>query len=143
MTVQAVRVLAQCGFLLAACLLIGMLWRRKAGQCVTFTLYIAAVVGFGAYIFSFPRLYTPTVFLVKQATYDSLMFGMTLELSYRTFGEFRSVAVRVKALLGLLVIGSMIAVLVLTPEAARYEDLLRFQTGITLSGIWGLTFIAL
>jgi hypothetical protein len=129
------------GLLLALC--VGICRRGKLGQSLIFSAYVAAATLFTALILLFPASYTPATYLVKQGIYDSLLFGMSLELSYRVFTAFGGIADRVRGVLAIGVAGSSLAVLLLTPPNRAYADLARYQPGITTAGIWCLAFVAL
>ena len=137
------RALAFLGLGLMFVVLAGILSRGKARQCIAFSAYMAVAAAFGCVIMAFPRSYTPGMFMVKQGIYDSLLFVMAIELSYKAFSAFRGVAGRVRAILATAVIASTTAILVLTPRSLDYSHLASFQPGITTGGIWCLTFVAL
>jgi hypothetical protein len=121
----------------------GLVLRRKAGSSLVFSAYVFAATLFTALILLFPDAYTPQTFSVKQGIYDSLLFGMSLEIAWRTFAAFKGIADRVRALLALGVLGSSVAVFLLTPRNSAYADLSRYQPGITTAGIWCLAFVSL
>lgn len=121
----------------------GVVWRKKVGESWVFSAYIAAATFFTGLILLFPSSYTPELFIVKQGIYDSLLFGVSLELAYKVFSAFRGIAVRVRGFLALAVAVSSIAVLFLTPPNPGYSDLARYQPGITTAGIWCLSFVGL
>ncbi len=127
--------------LLALCS--GLLWRRRLAQSLCFSLYIASATGFSILYILSPASNTPQTFIVKQGLYDSLMFGMAMEISYKVFGAFRGIASRARALLASLVAGSSLLILFLTPGNEQYVNIGRYQPGITTAGIWCLTFVAL
>ncbi len=127
---------------LLAVLCAGIVRRGKTGQCVIFSAYIAAATLFTGLILIFPASYTPEAFMVKQGIYDSLLFGMSLELSYRAFSAFTGIANRVRGLLALAVAVSSAAIFLLTPTNPAYSDIARYQPGITTTGIWCLAFVA-
>jgi hypothetical protein len=81
--------------------------------------------------------------MVKQGIYDSLIFGMALELSMRTFAAFRGIAQRVRLLLAATVAFSTLLIFVTTPANADYNSFVRFEPGITAAGIWCLAFVGL
>jgi hypothetical protein len=135
--------LAWLGLGILVCLAAGMVVRRKLGQSFVFSAYVAAATTFTGLILIFPAYYTPEAFTIKQGIYDSLLFGMSLDLAHRTFAAFRGIADRVRAFLGITVMVSSAAVLFLTPSNPEYVNVARFQPGITTAGIWCLTFVAL
>jgi hypothetical protein len=135
--------LARLGIGLVLCLAVGMAVRGKLRQSVVFSAYVAAVLTFGALILTFPAYYTPVVFTIKQGIYDSLLFGMSLDLSHKTFAAFRGIADRVRVFLAMAVVVSSALVFVLTPTNPDYADIAQFQPGITTAGIWCLSFVGL
>lgn len=137
------RILATLSTGLLALLLVGMLRRGRVRVCYTFFAYVTAATIFSTLIFLFPEHYTPEAFIVKQGIYDSLLFGMALELSCRVFSAFRGIAGKARLLLALSVVISSAIVFVLTPANSDYAHLARYQPGITTAGLWCLTFVAL
>lgn len=135
--------LAVLGFALLTGLLVILVRTGKARQCFTFSAYVAVVVMVGVLIFIFPAGYTPEAYQVKQGIYDSLLFGMAIELSIKAFAAFRGVAQRVRLLLASTVLVSTVIVFLLTPGKAAYTDIARYQPGITTAGIWCLAFVAM
>ena len=139
-TLHSTLVVLSLGLLAVLCA--GIVRRGKAGQCLIFSAYIAAATLFTGLILLFPASYTPEAFMVKQGIYDSLLFGMSLELSYRAFSAFTGIANRVRGLLALTVAGSSVVIFVLTPPNPMYSDIARYQPSITTTGIWCLAFVA-
>ncbi|MEO8500315.1 MAG: hypothetical protein ABI565_05320 [Vicinamibacteria bacterium] len=137
------RVLGVLSLLFLAALCVGIVRRGKVSQSFLFSAYVLAATSFTALILLFPHYYTPGAFMVKQGIYDSLLFGMSLELAYRAFAAFKGIADRVRAVLATLVLVSSCAVFLLTPQNPVYADLARYQPGITTAGVWCLSFVAL
>ena len=129
-----------CGLVL---LCAGMYWRRRLTQCVTFSAYVIAATVFSVVYLVYPASNTPEAFVVKQGIYDSLLFGMSLEISYRAFSAFAGIANQVRGLLALAVAASSLAIFLLTPPNPLYADIARYQPGITTAGIWCLSFVAM
>ena len=117
--------------------------RKKATQCLSFSAYVAAVAVFNVLILLFPERYTPEAYIVKQGIYDSLLFGMSLELAIRTFAAFGGIASFARTSLAAAVAVSTVAIFLATPTNAGYTNLVNFQPGVTTAGIWCLTFVAL
>jgi hypothetical protein len=124
-------------------LFVGMYRRKRLTQCLAFSAYVAAATVFSFLYLVYPAYNTPELFVLKQGIYDSLLFGMTLELSYKAFAAFSGIASQARAILASLVAGSSIILLALTPPNQQYADIGRYQPGITTAGIWCLTFVAL
>jgi hypothetical protein len=128
---------------LLALVLAALFRNGKARQCLLFSTYVSAVILFNVLILLFPDRYTPEAYMVKQGIYDSLLFGMSLELAIRTFAAFTGIARFVRLLLGAAVIASTAAIFLFTPASADYSSVIRFQPGITTAGIWCLSFVGL
>ncbi|MBX7187644.1 MAG: hypothetical protein K1Y01_21050 [Vicinamibacteria bacterium] len=137
------RLLAVAGFSLLSVLLIILFRTGKVRQCVTFSAYVSVVVAAGVLIYLFPAAYTPDAFQMKQGIYDSLLFGMSLELAIRTFAAFTGIAAIVRLMLGGAVALSTSLILMATPVNSDYSSFIRFEPGITAAGIWCLTFVGL
>jgi hypothetical protein len=137
------RVLGILGALLLV-LLVSILFRQsKAKQCVLFSAYVIAAALFTTLILLFPAHYSPQAYMVKQGIYDSLLFGMSLELAIRTFAAFTGIARFVRMFLGGAVAVSTAGILLATPANPGYDSFMRFQPGITTAGIWCLAFVGL
>ena len=128
---------------LLALLLVALFKGGKAKQCLLFSTYISLVVLFNVLILMFPQHYSPEAYMVKQGIYDSLLFGMSLELSIRTFAAFTGIARMVRSLLAAAVALSTAVIFFATPGNPDYESFIRFQPGITTAGIWCLAFVGL
>lgn len=137
------RVLGILSLVLLVSLCAGLVRRGKTAQSLLFSTYVLAATTFTALILLFPKHYTPGAFIVKQGIYDSLLFGMSLELAYRVFAAFKGIADKVRAVLAVGVAASSVLVFLLTPQNPAYSDLGRYQPGITTAGIWCLSFVAL
>lgn len=131
------------GVLLLAVLVTILFRRAKARQCILFSIYVVAAALFTCLILFFPQHYSPQAYMVKQGIYDSLLFGMSLELAMRTFAAFTGIARFARLALGAAVALSTMAILLATPESADYTSFVRFQPGITAAGIWCLAFVGL
>lgn len=74
--------------LLAACLA-GLFARRRQGLCVSFTLYLAAVILSDALVLLHPsRFHSWDFWVLKESVHNLLKFGIALELTVRTFRAF-------------------------------------------------------
>jgi hypothetical protein len=73
--------------LLSACL-VGLFARRRLGLCVTFTLYLGAVLLSDGLVVLWPALYTWDFWVLKESVHNLLKFGIALELTLRTFRAF-------------------------------------------------------
>jgi hypothetical protein len=99
--------------LLALCLT-GLFVRRRHALCVSFTLYLGAVLLSDTLILVWPRPFHSWDFwVIKESVHNLLKFAIALELTVRTFRAFPAARKTVNALmLGVLVL--LLAVLVLT-----------------------------
>jgi hypothetical protein len=74
--------------LLAACLA-GLFVRRRQGLCVSFTLYLGAVLlSDGLVVFWPARFHSWDFWVLKESVHNLLKFGIALELTLRTFRAF-------------------------------------------------------
>ncbi len=137
------RALILLGFVLLVAVAAGLFRQGKARQCLMFTTYVCAATLFTFLIWAFPDRYTPEAFMVKQGIYDSLLFGMSLELSMRTFAAFAGIARYARFALASAVAASTLVIFLATPANAAYPTIVTFQPGITTGGVWCLTFVAL
>lgn len=128
---------------LLAWLCVGLFRRGKAAHCITFAVYISVVLLANVLIQLFPQHYSPEAYMVKQGIYDSLLFGMSLELSVRTFAAFKGIAGFARLALASAVVVSTTIIFVATPAGRDYESFVRFQPGILAAGIWCLAFVGL
>lgn len=136
------RALIVLGFVLALSVLVGILRRKRLAQCIAFSLLVLASAGFTGLFLVYPQGNSPALYLLKQGIYDSLLFAIALELSFRAFSAFRGVADRVRGLLGFLVMASTMGIFFLTPRSP-YSQFWRYQPSVTTAGIWCLTIVAL
>jgi hypothetical protein len=137
------RALIAAGAALLAVLVCLLFQRAKAKQCILFSIYAAAATLFTTVFLLFPGQYSPEAFMVKQGIYDSLLFGMSLELAIRTFAAFNGIAAFVRLLLGAAIAVSTGLILIATPANPDYSSFIRFEPGITAAGIWCLAFVGL
>jgi hypothetical protein len=74
--------------LLSACLT-GLFARRRQGLCVSFTLYLGAVLVSDTLVLLWPdRFHTWAFWVPKESVHNLLKFGIALELTLRTFRAF-------------------------------------------------------
>jgi len=141
--VELHRILVLAAIGLLTLLGVALFRNGKARHCVCFSVYVAVVVLANVLIQLFPDYYTPEAYMVKQGIYDSLLFGMSLELSIRTFSAFVGIGKRVRLALAVAVAVSTVAIFLATPASKDYESFIRFQPGILTAGIWCLSFVGL
>jgi hypothetical protein len=146
MMAPAERIVVCVGLLLEAACLTGLFVRRRQGLCVSFTLYLAAVLLSDALVLAWTQHFkTWDFWVLKESVHNLLKFGIALELTVRTFRSFP--AARKTAA------GLVLGVLVLTwlsvgppkpppPEAARTKELaLSLQPYVLAGTLW--LFIAI
>jgi hypothetical protein len=131
------------GVALLALLVAVLIRRAKAGQCILFSAYVAAAALFTTLVLLFPEHYSPEAFMIKQGIYDSLLFGMSLELAIRTFSAFSGIAAFVRLLLGTAVAVSTGVILAMTPPNGDYTSFVRFEPAIITAVTWCLAFVGL
>jgi hypothetical protein len=77
------------GLLLLAACLTGLFARRRQGLCVSFTLYLGAVLLSDSLVLLWPQRFRSWDFWVlKESVHNLLKFGIALELTVRTFRSF-------------------------------------------------------
>lgn len=132
------------GLLLLAACLTGLFVRRRQALCVSFTLYLAAVLASDTLVLAWPQQFkTWDFWVLKESVHNLLKFGIALELTVRTFRSFP--AARKTA------VGFVLGVLVLTwlsvgprprLEAAITKELaLNLQPYVLAGTLW--LFIAI
>ena len=83
------RLIVCVGLVLLAACLTGLFARRRQGLCVTFTLYLGAVLLSDGLVVLWPRQFHYWGFWVlKESVHNLLKFGIALELTLRTFRAF-------------------------------------------------------
>ena len=73
--------------LLAACLT-GLFVKRRQGLCVSFTLYLGAVLLSDTLVLLWSKFFSWNFWLLKETVHNLLKFGIALELTLRTFRAF-------------------------------------------------------
>jgi hypothetical protein len=73
--------------LLSACLA-GLFVRRRQGLCVSFTLYLGAVLLSDTLVLLWTKFYSWDFWLLKETVHSLLKFAIALELTLRTFRAF-------------------------------------------------------
>jgi hypothetical protein len=77
------------GLLLMAACLTGLFVRRRQALCISFTLYLVAVLVSDALVLLWPqRFKTWDFWVLKESVHNLLKFGIALELTVRTFRSF-------------------------------------------------------
>jgi len=129
--------------LLSACLA-GLFARRRHGVCVSFTLYLGAVVLSDALVLLWPeRFHYWEFWVLKETVHNLLKFGIALELTLRTFRAFPAARRTAAGLvLGVLLLTWLSVGAMPKLEVARPKDLaLNLHPYILAGTLW--LFIAI
>jgi hypothetical protein len=122
--------------LLSACLT-GLFARRRQGLCVSFTLYLGAVLLSDTLALVGPRFRLWDFWLLKETVHHLLKFGIALELTLRTFRAFPAARKTAAGLvLGVLVL-TWLSVSPPAPQELAWKDLaLRIQPYVLAGTVW-------
>lgn len=106
------------GEIALAVILVGLLVRRRASRCYSFTLYVMAVLTCEVLITAWPKhFYKWEFWLFKETLFSALKYGIALELAARTLRAFPGARATARAVLFLVVLVSLAAVLPAVPTA--------------------------
>ena len=133
------------GELLLAVILVGLLVRRRAGRCYSFTVYVTAVLACEVLITTWPAVFHIWKFWVfKEILFIVLKFAIALELAARTFRAFPGARSTARGVTLLVVLISLAAVLSLPPATnPDFPELARQVVPRILNGtIWLFTALA-
>jgi hypothetical protein len=131
------------GLLLLAACLAGLFARRRQALCVSFTLYLVAVLVSDGLVLGWShRFRTWDFWVLKESVHNLLKFGIALELTVRTFRSFPA-ARKTAAGLVLAVLALTLLSVGPTPRfEAGTEDLaLNLQPYVLAGTVW--LFIAI
>jgi len=104
----AEKIIVCAGLLLLAVCLTGLFVRRRQALCISFTLYLMAVLASDTLLLAWPaRFLTWNFWVFKETVHNALKFAIALELTLRTFRAFPAARRTAAWLVG-------VAVLVLT-----------------------------
>ena len=129
--------LAYLGLGMLAAAILGLVWRRRYRLCLSFFVFLWAVLIPDALVALWPeRFYTRAFWTLKETAQTALMIAVALEMAYLAFGAFPRARVRVVALLAVLA-GLTALVLTLQPPSMidPYEEWLGRLTPICYAGI--------
>jgi hypothetical protein len=132
------------GTVLLSLILAGLFVRKRARLCVSFTIYLAAVVVSNSLILLWPeRFYAWWFYLVKEAVLNLVKLAVALELALRVFQAFPTAIRTARRALLLVLAVTVIAVLTApdrAPAAGREEwaasMVLALQPRITNGTAW-------
>jgi hypothetical protein len=124
-------------------LLAGMLWRRRAGLCWSFALYVlASLVGNVLVSFWPSRFFTPSFWVLKQGVYDVLKMAIALELAWRAFAAFPGAMRAARVVIAALLVFSTL-VLAFVSRPSSYLTVWDWQPDVATAALWLLTATAL
>jgi hypothetical protein len=129
---------------------VGIVARRRAHLCWSFTAYLALILSCNCLSTFWPdRFYTNWFWILKQSLYDAFKMAIALELAYRVFQAFPSAQATARKVVFVLL---FVTALVLTgvPRAASPEGpsiygaaLLEWEPRLLTGMIWVLNGLAL
>ena len=102
----AERLCEQLGYRPLLVALTGLCLRGGWRASWAFSAYLTAVTSFGVVLMVVPATNTPDFWMARQSLYDALLFGIALELGYRSFSGFPNLARRAKIGLAVVVLAS-------------------------------------
>ncbi len=136
-------VVAHAVKLALAALLLGLLWRGRARQCWSFTVYLGAVLLGNTLVSLWPaRFFTPWFWVWKQTAYDLLKLAIALELLYRSLRAFPGTWRTARVVVLTVLSTSAFVLAVLTPRSAVWT-MWEWQPSIATATIWLLTAVGL
>jgi hypothetical protein len=116
---------------------IGLLVKRRAHLCWSFTIYLAAIVTGNTLISFWPeRFYTQSFYILKETVYNILMLCVATELAYRVFRAFPGALSRARVVLAPLL--ALIAIAIISvPTGTDYRDIVtRYHPQVQTGLIW-------
>jgi hypothetical protein len=131
--------------LILVALLAGLVVRRRYGACVSFTVYLVAVLAPEILISGWPeRFHRWDFWIVKETVHNLLKFAIALELAIRTFQAFPGARATARAVVLLVVLLTLAGILAVPVEpAADFPELASQLHPRILNGtIWLFTAIA-
>lgn len=134
---------AYLGIALEATLLAALLLRRSYSVCLSFTLYVVAVL-FPSLLFAVsPRSYTWDNYLLREIVHNLLKFAIALELVYRTFRAFPGAMSTARNVLLFLVVVIAVVTLAAPLPIRNPDDIdIEWHARILNGTIWVFTAIA-
>lgn len=132
------------GIVLELTLLLGLVVRKRYSSCLSFPLYVIAVLIPSVLFAAWPaRFYTWENYVLKEMVHNLLKFAIALELAYRTFRVFPGARSTARAVLLCTVIGMGLVVLSATPPERDPSFINAEWHARVLNGtIWLMTAIA-
>jgi hypothetical protein len=129
------RVIGGVGILLVACVLLGLVVRRRYPDWYFFSLYLLSVVSL-EWVFPLkPDWYSPNFYQFKEVLYNVLRFAMALEIGLRIFRSFPGALASARRLIFLVLIGTLAAILLV--DVRDYQTFVRdVQPRILNGAVW-------
>jgi hypothetical protein len=107
--------------------LVGLVTTGRARHCLTFVVYLTALVTCETLTIVWPaEFYTAEFWMIKQGLYDVLRTVVALEMAWRVVRAFPG-ALRIARWSALALLVGALAVLATGPHRARYEILFTWQ----------------
>jgi hypothetical protein len=137
-------IILYAAIVLEALLLTGLVLRRHVSACLTFPLYLAAVLIPDWLFVQWPaRYYTWENYLLKEMVHNLLKFAIAAELAYRTFGPFQgALGTARRVFLILLVVIAVITLLAPAPARNPGDIDIEWHARMLNGTIWIFTAIA-
>ena len=137
------RFLVHLTTVLLATLLVGVLARGRHRACLSFVLYVAAVVASSILIGMWPeRFYVFDFYLLKEIVHNLLKFAVALELAYRTFRGYPGALSSARVLIGLVLVATLLVTLSAPPVYGESDLTGELHARVLNGTIWLLTVIA-
>lgn len=136
--VPAERIVVCAVILLLAACLAGLFVRGRQGLCVSFTLYLGAVLLSDTLILGWPqRFHSWDFWVLKESVHNLLKFGIALELTVRTFRAFPAARKTVTGLVLAVLVLTWLSVGAKPLEAGRPQELaMNLQPYVLAGTLW-------
>ena len=124
-------------------ILLGLVVRRRANLCWSFTVYLGAILLGNSLVSFWPeRFFTRSFFILKESIYTVIMLCVAAELAYRVFRTFPGALARARLVLAPLLAAITIGV-ISVPRATDFLDIVtRYNPQIQTGVIWLLSATA-
>jgi len=122
---------------------VGLIARRRAHLCWSFTVYLGAILAGNTMISFWPeRFFTRWFYILKESVYNVIMLCIAAELAYRVFRAFPGALARARVVLAPLLAIVTVGV-ISVPTATDYLDIVtRYNPQIQTGVIWLLSATA-
>lgn len=134
---------AYLGIALEATLLTALLLRRSYRVCLSFTLYVVAVLFPSLLFVVSPTSYTWDNYLLREIVHNLLKFAIALELGYRTFRAFPGAWTQAKrVMLAIVVLIGLVVIAAITSQRDPADIQAEWHARVLNGTIWLFTGIA-